>query len=103
MTGTGQRPDRDPPAADPAAPDEREARPATVRCPYCDRPFASDRLRAIHLGEVHPGACTDAERAAYERALDEEGDELFRYHVKVIAALVVLTFGLVYAYVFVLA
>jgi hypothetical protein len=74
-----------------------------VRCPYCGRPLRDAGLRALHVGEVHDDRWTAGEREAYERARDAETDALFRYHVKVVAALVVLVFGLTYTYVFVLA
>ena len=73
----------------------------TARCPYCERPFRSERLRALHVGDRHPERCTDAERADYEAAREDESDDLFVYHLKVIAALVVLFFTFVYAYAFV--
>lgn len=72
-----------------------------ARCPYCDRPFRTERLRALHVGEVHADVCTDTERGAYDEAYEAESDELFVFHLKVMAALVLLTFGLVYAYAFV--
>lgn len=75
-------PDHDVPAdADPAA-----------TCDHCGRPFAADRAHALHVGEVHPDACTDAEREAYEAALDEEREDLFYFHLKAVA-----TLGAVYA------
>lgn len=61
-------------------------------CPYCDRPFRAKRLRVLHVGEAHADEWTAAEREAYEAAVDEEEDELFLYHLKVVAAL-----GTVYA------
>ncbi|WP_144901853.1 DUF7410 domain-containing protein [Halobellus captivus] len=59
-------------------------------CPYCDRPFVTERQRALHVGERHNA--TEAERRAYEAARDAESDELFRLHLKVIFAV-----GLLYA------
>lgn len=61
-----------------------------ARCPYCRRPFRSDRLYALHLGHAHWDDCTDAERDAYEGAYDAESDDLFVFHLKVIAALVLI-------------
>jgi hypothetical protein len=61
-------------------------------CPYCDRPFRTDRLRVLHVGEAHADEWTAADRAAYEAACEEEDDDLFLYHLKVVAAL-----GSVYA------
>ena len=69
-------------------------------CPYCEQPFHTERLLALHLGEVHNEALTDAERAAYENAFDAESDELFIYHLKVIGALIVVYFFVTYAYAF---
>lgn len=74
----------------------------TERCPYCERPFASRRLWAIHLEERHSEAYTDDERAAAEDATDEELDELFVFHIKVVAALTLLYAVLVLVYMVVL-
>jgi len=76
---------------------------AGERCPYCGRPLRDAGIRALHVGEAHAEEWTDGEREAYERARDAEIDALFRYHVKIVGALVVLIFGLVYTYVFALA
>lgn len=62
----------------------------TAQCPYCDRPFTSETLRALHIGETHPTECTAAEHDAYDEAYDAESDELFVYHLKVVAALILL-------------
>ncbi|MFD1588037.1 hypothetical protein ACFR9U_13705 [Halorientalis brevis] len=72
-------------------------------CPHCDRPFARERLRDLHLGKAHPGEVTDREREAYERAADEEGDDLFLYHLRVIAVLVVLYAATIIVYMVVLS
>ena len=64
-------------------PDESPA----ARCPHCDRPFRSERARALHVGEDHPHTSTDADEAAYEDARHEEEEELFYYHMKVFVAL----------------
>lgn len=69
-----------------------------ARCPYCDRPFERERLSRLHVGGAHRRECTDAELAAYETAYDAESDDLFRYQLSLVAALVVLTFGFVYVY-----
>lgn len=82
MAGSGPVPETEVPAG---------AEP-TARCPYCDRPFVDEHLRALHVGEVHAGACSDADREAYERAREAERDDLFTYHINVVIAL-----GLVYA------
>ncbi|WP_132058740.1 DUF7410 domain-containing protein [Halorussus amylolyticus] len=69
-----------------------------ARCPHCGRPFRSERLRALHLGESHPEICTGDERAAYDDAREDEDDDLFIYHLKVVAALVGLYAFFVFAY-----
>lgn len=69
-----------------------------ARCPYCDRPFRTDRLRALHVGEDHGERCTEGERAAYQRAWDEEDDDLFYYHLKVVGGLALTWAGIVLIY-----
>jgi hypothetical protein len=73
-----------------------------IRCPYCDRPFPRRQLRDLHVGEVHADSTTGADEATYEDVRDEEGDELFMYHLKVIAALVAIYAGMVILYMVVL-
>jgi hypothetical protein len=56
-------------------------------CPYCERPFRRERFQVLHVVEVHPDRATETERAAYEAVVDEESDDLFVYHLKVLFAL----------------
>jgi len=63
--------------------------PAVV-CPHCGRPFAEAAARDLHVGETHADDCSDAEREAYEAAHEAERDDLFYFHIKVVAALGVL-------------
>ncbi|WP_135854246.1 DUF7410 domain-containing protein [Halorussus salinus] len=58
------------------------------RCPHCQRPFRTDQLRALHVGEFHAADCTDDQREAYDEAREAEREELFVYHLKVVAGLV---------------
>lgn len=60
---------------------------SAARCPYCDRPFRTERSRALHVGERHPDDATGADDEAYERAREEEEEELFSFHMKVIVAI----------------
>lgn len=60
---------------------------APPRCPYCDRPFRSEDARALHVGESHPDRRTPAEAEEFERAREAEREELFVFHLKVVAAL----------------
>lgn len=57
-----------------------------VRCPECGRPFRNERLRALHVGDLHDA--TDEQLEAYEEAREAERADLFYYHLKVVAALV---------------
>lgn len=61
-------------------------------CQYCARPFDTERGRDMHVGEQHAEQATDAELERDESAREEERDELFFYHIKVVAAL-----GLIYS------
>lgn len=70
-----------PPAPETAVPPDD--RPSV--CPHCDRPFRTERQRALHVGERHD--CDDDERAAYETARAAESDDLFVFHLKVFFAL----------------
>lgn len=91
--GAGRRPPTEvPPGETPAA-----------VCPYCDRPFADGGLQALHVGERHDDVWSEAEQAAYESAREDESDELFFYHLRVIAALAVVYALLVLVYMIVLA
>lgn len=67
-------------------------------CPYCDRRLTSGHLRSLHVGEAHPDRCTDAEREAYREAYDRESRDLLAYRITALGALVVLYFGLLFAY-----
>ena len=66
-----------------AVPADRE----TAACPYCERPFATERQRNLHLGEVHAASIGDEERGAYEDAVDAENDDLWLYHFKAVVVL----------------
>ncbi|WP_331236444.1 DUF7410 domain-containing protein [Natronorarus salvus] len=78
-----------------AIPDDE--RPAS-RCPHCERPFRTDRLADLHLGEVHSESCSEAERESYEEAYREESHDLFTFHAKVVVSLLLLYFGVSYTY-----
>lgn len=75
---------------------------AAARCPYCDRPFRTTRLRDLHVTEIHPDRATDEERSNAEAADEQEVDELFFYHMKVIVAIGILYSILVLVYMVVL-
>ncbi|WP_276302365.1 DUF7410 domain-containing protein [Halorussus lipolyticus] len=58
------------------------------RCPYCARPFRTERLRALHLGDVHAEECTPDQHDEYDEAREAEREDLFIFHLKVVACLV---------------
>lgn len=71
---------------------------AAARCPYCDRPFSSERSRALHAGETHSDGLTEADAEAYEQARKEEEEELFGFHMKVFIAIAVIQIVIVILY-----
>lgn len=68
--------------ADLHVPDDETPHP----CPECGRPFRTERLRALHVGDRHDA--TDEQLEAYEEAREAEHEDLFYYHIKIVAALV---------------
>jgi len=80
-----------------------EGEDPAARCRHCARPFRDERLYALHLGEAHLDACSDAERERYEAIYDEENHDLFTFHVKVVVTLLVTYFVFTYLYGFVWA
>jgi len=68
----------------------REGESVAGACPYCDRPFATDAALALHVGDAHEDVCSTTEREAYETAFAAEDEELFYFHLKVVAALAAL-------------
>jgi len=70
-------------------------------CPHCGHPLADNRLLTLHVGEEHPAAMTEAEATAYEAAREQEDDDLFVFHIKVMAAITLVTFVFIYTYAFV--
>jgi len=71
-------------------------------CPYCDRPFKTERQRDLHVVEHHAAIASEADRSAAEAANEAEVDELFFYHMKVIVAIGLLYSALVIVYMVVL-
>lgn len=71
------------------------------RCPHCGRPLADEHLLTLHIGEEHAGAMSEAQATAYDAALEQEDDDLFIFHIKVMAAITLVTFVFIYTYAFV--
>jgi hypothetical protein len=72
----------------------REDEAVAATCPYCDRPFGVESARDLHVGEVHSRVWSDEERRTYEAAREDERDDLFYFHLRVVAAL-----GVLYAFI----
>jgi|AntDeeMetagen681_2_1112603.scaffolds.fasta_scaffold32280_1 uncharacterized C2H2 Zn-finger protein len=68
------------------------------RCPYCDRPFRTERYRTLHLGLDHPDLIDEAEREAFQDAYLEENDEIGRFRLKVLGTLVLVYFLFLFVY-----
>lgn len=97
--------DTDPPATDDAestASESAESAPGedadVLTCTHCGLTFERERYLALHRGLRHADALDDAERAAFEEARERERQELRRFRLKALGALVVLYFGLLMAY-----
>lgn len=65
---------------------EGEEPPVAV-CVHCGRPFKRTRYYHLHLGVEHEAELDEVEREAYVQADEAEGEELFVYHLQVVAAL----------------
>ena len=88
---TGER------AAPPPKPPEEPA-----VCGHCGDRFADDRLLALHRWRAHREALTDAEIEAYREARTEERDDVRLFRVKALGLLLLIYFGFIYVYAFVL-
>ena len=69
-----------------------------AQCPYCGRPFRTERARDLHLGELHTEELYPEEREAHDQAVDAEDEDIFMYHLRIVAAIAVVyaVFVLVY-------
>lgn len=101
-TGAAHRGDASPGDDQPAF-DVPDGETPAATCDRCGRPFPTTTHHDLHLGEVHGDALTDAERERYEDAVEAETDELFVYHLKVIAGLASMYAVLVLVYMVVLS
>jgi hypothetical protein len=67
-------------------------------CDRCGQPFARETHLALHRGLDHAASLSDEERRAYETAHDEEVEDLRRFRLLALAALVALYFGFLLTY-----
>lgn len=98
---TENRPDPTNDARDPGTPPQ-DAPDEPAVCAYCGARFADDELLALHRGLEHEPELTDAERDAYRAAVDSERDDLRLFRLQSLVALVVIYFGFIFVYAFVL-
>lgn len=73
-----------------------------ARCGYCDAGFVDEQLLSLHRGIEHPERLSEQERKAYLDARTAERDDLRLFRLKALAGLLVLYFGFVFVYAFVL-
>jgi hypothetical protein len=71
-------------------------------CPYCDRRFAREEYRDLHLGQEHEERLDATEREAYETAHDAEAEAIRLFRLKALAVLVLVYFGFLVVYAFTL-
>lgn len=71
---------------------------AVATCRVCGQGFARQTYLDLHIGHEHGAALTDAERAAFERALAEEEAFLGRFQRHVRGGLAGLPVVLLYAF-----
>lgn len=69
-----------------------------TRCPYCHRPFRSERYATFHVGRRHPDECTLAEREVFDEEREDEEHDLFTFHVKISVLVLVTYFTFTYFY-----
>jgi hypothetical protein len=67
-------------------------------CPYCGRPFRSERAQTFHVGIRHPDECTTAEQEGFDEARDDEEYELFTFHVKAAVSVFLVYFMFTFIY-----
>ena len=96
--GTKRRPGADRVRQTP--PRDAPAEPAV--CSYCGARFAADDLLALHRGLEHEPELTDEEREAYVGAVASEREDVRLFRLKALVALLVLYFGFIFVYAFVL-
>lgn len=71
-------------------------------CTYCGNQFVDEQLLSLHHAYEHGERITAAERTAYETARAEERDAIRLFRLKALAGLLVIYFGFVIVYAFVI-
>ncbi|MES3516671.1 MAG: C2H2-type zinc finger protein [Natronomonas sp.] len=80
----------------PDAPDD----PAV--CEHCGEKFVDDQLLALHRGLEHTDALSAAEIDAYRDARSQERDAVRLFRLKALAGLLLIYFGFIYVYAFII-
>ena len=88
--------------ADAAAAEGTDGAGRAFDCPYCDRRFAREAYRDLHLGQEHDERLDADERTAFEAASDAEAEAIRLFRLKALAVLVVVYFGFLVVYAFTL-
>lgn len=78
--------------------DVPEGETPTTRCPYCDRPFRTERLATFHVGVRHPDECSEAERERFDEERDDEEFDLFTFHLKAAVSVFLVYFLFTFIY-----
>ena len=69
-----------------------------ITCPYCQRPFGSRRLLALHKGLDHWERIDDGEREAFSEAYRDESANLRTFRLKMVGILIVVYFAFLFVY-----
>lgn len=67
-------------------------------CPYCVAVFPQEELRDLHVGIDHEDVATEDELETFEDRYERESNDVFIYHLKAIALVVVIYFVFLFAY-----
>lgn len=67
-------------------------------CPYCEAVLPERDLFELHVGVEHENEATDAELEAFEDTFEQESNQVFIYHLKVIVLVVAIYFIFLFTY-----
>lgn len=67
-------------------------------CPYCEAVLPEQELLDLHLGVEHENEASDAELEAFEETFEQESNQVFIYHLKVISLVVTIYFIFLFTY-----
>jgi len=73
----------------------------THTCEYCGRPFPAADLLVLHRGLAHPDELDDAEIEQFRETYRSESDDISRFRIAAVGALVLLYFGFLFTYILV--